>query len=272
MAALAGCSGGSHSMMMMVEPDMASPAPRITVGATDGTVALPMSDITISGTSSGGAIGSIALSHGAGTIELNGNPVQAAVYVRQQFNTPSGDNTLYQTMAVEPGRIWLLWLYCSPTTGMLTDAFYEATDGTTMTEQHMTGTCQDAMMMSTVSVQFPAIDMPPPPLITGYTVQGADVTVDATGQGTVTFGATTLNVFVFSTVDCTGTLCAASATDGWTELHSVLWDQSGARVCFGIIYLRTKDPSHVEVAYSLTLPDLTDPAMNSLLPATWSLP
>ena len=251
---------------------MASPAPRITVGATDGTVLLPMSDITISGAGSGAAVGSISLAHGAGTLELDGHPVPAAVYVRQAFNTPAGDSTLYQTMAVEAGRIWLLWLYCDPTSGNLTTVFYEATDGTSLTQEIATGTCMDADTSSHVAVQFPAIDLSPPPLITGYTVQGTDVSVEATGEGSVTFGATTLRVFVFGTVDCTGKKCAASAADGWTELHSLLWDQPGGRACFGIFYLRTSDPSHVQVAYSLTLPDLTDPAGNMVLPATWTLP
>jgi hypothetical protein len=271
MAALAGCSGGSHAqMMMMAEPDMASPAPRITAGATDGTVKLAMSDITISGAGSGGNVGSFTLTHGSGTVQLGGKSVPAAVYERQDFNAPGGDSTLYQTMGVEPGRIWIVWFYCSPSTGMLTNVFYEATD-TPMTEELVTGTCMDSNMTSTVSVQFPAIDMAPPTLVTGYTVKGADITVDATGQGTVNFGDG-LSIFVFDTVDCTGQPCVASPTDGWTELHAILWDRANNRVCFGIIYLRTSDPSHVQVAYSLTLPDLTDPAGNAVLAATWTLP
>ena len=51
-----------------------------------------------------------------------------------------------------------------------------------------------------------------------------------------------------------------------------MWDQAQARVCFAIFYLNIADPSHVQLAYSLTLPSLTDPAGNLMLPATWTTP
>jgi hypothetical protein len=43
-------------------------------------------------------------------------------------------------------------------------------------------------------------------------------------------------------------------------------------VCFAIFYLNLDDTTHVQLTYSLTLPTLTEPAGNTLLPATWMTP
>jgi hypothetical protein len=269
-ALLVGCGGGAVSppdLAMPLDlaqppPDMALPA-RIRVGATDGMVELKSSDFSLAGAGTN-LIGAIAIDHGAGTIELMGKKVPAAVYERQGFP----GLRLYQTLAVEPDRLWVLWFYCKDTDGTLTGAYYEATDGTMVTYEVGSGVCTDPLATSSVHAVFPAVDLALPPLIDGYTVKGPDVVIDGAQPGMVRFGQTTLAVLVFNTVDCT----VGCGTPGWTELHALLWDPVKARVCFGIFYLQEDKPGQTLVTYSLTLPDLSDPVGRTTLAATWSLP
>ena len=73
-------------------------------------------------------------------------------------------------------------------------------------------------------------------------------------------------VLPFEDVDCT-----ACGQGGWHEIHTLLWDPAGARLCFAIFYLfQPGDP--VLLTYSLTLPDLSDPAGSTQLDATWTTP
>ena len=56
---------------------------------------------------------------------------------------------LYQTLAVQSDRMWVLWFYCSTTDSSLQGIYYEATDGTAVTFESAFGTCQDASATST---------------------------------------------------------------------------------------------------------------------------
>jgi hypothetical protein len=257
-----GSSATSHPDLSMVSDLM---PPRITAAASSGTVTLANADFSISG-SGQARFGAFNITHGSGTIEIDGNAVPVAVYERQAF--PAQNLHLYQTLAVEPSRIWVMWFYCSTTDNSLQDLFYENTDGTAVSEESSTGTCMDANTTSTVTAQFPAIDMPVPALIDGFTMEGPSVHLAGAMPGSVQLGSSTLTVFVFNTVDCR-TNCAPP---GWTELHSLLWDPVKGQVCFAIFYLNLDDTAHVQLTYSLTLPTLTDPAGNTLLPATWMTP
>jgi hypothetical protein len=240
---------------------------RLTAAATDGTVQLRNSDFSVDGAGTA-VIGAFHLQHGAGTIELEQRTVQTAVYQRQMFDDPTFDLTLYQALAVERDRIWILWFYCRVSTHQLDGIYYEATDGTEVTFETAYGTCQDLDTTSTVAVQFPAIDLAPPPLIDGYQIDGGLVKLDGARPGTVTLGGAPLTVYVFNTVDCS----RDCGSPGWLELHALLWDDADKRVCFGIFYLRLNDPDHVQLAWSLTLPSLVDPAGDVTLPATWKAP
>jgi hypothetical protein len=91
--------------------------------------------------------------------------------------------------------------------------------------------------------------------------------LDGATPGSLQLGSATLEVLPFNTVDCHN-----CATPGWMELHSLLWDPVQAQVCFAIFYLIANDTAHVKLAYSLTLPSLTEPAGNLTLAATWTTP
>ena len=163
----------------------------------------------------------------------------------------------------------MLWFYCSTVNQTLGSVYFESTDGTAVTSEPASGNCMDTDMTSTVAVQFPALDLPQPALVPGFTIDGsARFSSTARSRELVDLGGGPLTVLVFNTVDCTK-ICGSP---GWTELHALLWDQANQRVCFAIIYLRSEDTTHVQLAYSLTLPNLTEPDEKVRLAATWTLP
>jgi hypothetical protein len=246
--------------MMQPQPDLAPV--RIGIPATMGTLATG-TDFSINGTGDGARIGAFAISHGLGTLQLDGKTVPAVVYEKQPF----GMVNLFQTLAVESDRLWVLWLYCSISDNSLSDIYFETTDGTSITRTGGSGTCQDMNAMVPVSPAFPALDLALPSLIAGYTISGARVMLDGAMPGSVQIGTSTLTVLAFNTVDC-----RSCAMPGWTELHSLLWDPVQAQLCFAIFYLEAADPTHVKLAYSLTLPSLTEPAGNLTLVANWTTP
>ncbi len=52
----------------------------------------------------------------------------------------------------------------------------------------------------------------------------------------------------------------------------MLYDQANGRACFAIFYMFPDRPSQVDLTYSLTLPDLSDPAGYTSFDATWTAP
>src|SRR5439155_4137103 len=93
---------------------------------------------------------------------------------------------------------------------------------------------------------------------------GPKVSIPQGKPGTVELGAP-MTVLAFNDVDC-----STCGTPGWLELHSLLWDPSKQRACFGIFYLR-EPGKPVLLEYALTLPDLSDPAGLTKFDATYSV-
>jgi hypothetical protein len=71
----------------------------------------------------------------------------------------------------------------------------------------------------------------------------------------------------FESVDC-----SACGGAGWWELHSLLYDPDRQRACFGIFYMAPGATDRVDLTYSITLPDLSDPARFTPFDAEWSTP
>jgi hypothetical protein len=207
-------------------------------------------------------VGAIHVSGSTATVEVAGETLPAVVYERQPF----GQWTLFQTLAVAPNRLYVLWFYCSG--GKLTDVYYEGTDGTKIALESAKGTCMDTLEPTTVDVELPAIAMDLPPLVAGFTLAGPQVALAGAAPGTVTLGMTEYTTLVFDEVDCT----TGCGTPGWRELHTLLWDKAMQRLCFAIFYL-LDPPQPLLLEYSLTLPDLTDPAGDvTLTGSSWTMP
>jgi hypothetical protein len=263
-----GCGGAAptQTQTVVVTPPPPLEGPPFTwplqVAATSGSVKLNDADFSLDGNGTA-RFGSLAVSHGQGQLEIDGRIVPAATWFHQSF--PPYD--LYQTIAVEPDRIWVLWFYCESATNLLRVIFYEGTDGTPMTPETASGTCDATRVdASTVQVRFPAVSLPPMTLPTGFSVDGSFIKVTGGSAGAIFLGKKLQDMFVFSVVDCT-----ACGTPGWTELHSLFWEPIGEALSFSIVYLQASSPRDVLLEYSLTLPGLTDPAEGLLLPATWTL-
>ncbi len=229
----------------------------VTIPATEGSVKLKF------GVSAEGAgtkaVGAIHIVDGAGTVVVDGKTLPAVVYERQPF----GQWTLYQTLAVGPDRLDVVWLYCKG--GAIDGIYYETTAGAPVTPVGSSGTCSESMTPTEPKVSFPAVVLPIPKLLTKYTVNGAKISIQPGKPGTVTLAAP-LTVLAFNDVDCTQN-CGAP---GWRELHALLWDPAKERACFGIFYL-LQPGKPVLLEYALTLPDLSDPVGAASFDATYSV-
>jgi hypothetical protein len=258
---LAGCGGAvaapDAAPALDAGPD-AAPAPPITLGATRGAVDDGF-DVAIDGTA-GVRVGAIALAADTGTLGIDGTTA-AFVYQRQPF----GALTLYQGFAVGPERWDVFWAYCQGPA--LTGAYAEGVGAPTLFYEAATGACADAGAPITAPVTLPALSIPSPAPLAGYTVDGPALTVHHDGTGSITLAGVKLPLIVFGDVDCSQ--CAAS---GWHELHTLVRDDANARAIFVILYLQDAAPGAVLLAYARALPDLTDPIGTVNLAATWTLP
>ena len=230
--------------------------PRIVLPATEGELALDF-DVAIAGDGSS-FIGALDLQNGSGTVEVGGQLLPVVAYERQPF----GDWLLFQLLAVQSDRWYVLWAYCQGSD--LTWIYFEGTDGTRLDAEPASGSCLDGPGPTAAAVGFPAVDMPLPPLIDGFAIEGPSVSLLGAAPGWVDLG-TRHTVLAFDEVDCT----ADCGSPGWREVHSILWDEVAARACFAIFYLFDGAPE-VLLAYALTLPDLSDPAGDVGLAARWS--
>jgi hypothetical protein len=229
----------------------------VTIPATEGSLQLGFG-VSAEGAGSK-AVGAIHIVDGAGTVVIDGKTLPAVVYERQPF----APWTLYQTLAVGPDRIDVVWLYCKD--GVIDGVYYETTAGTPVTLVQSTGTCTESMTPTQPKVSFPEVVLPIPKLLTKYTVTGPKLSIPPGKPGTVQL-ATPMTVLAFNDVDCT----QVCGSPGWRELHALLWDPAKERACFGIFYL-LEPGQPVLLEYALTLPDLSDPAGVTKFDASYSV-
>ena len=254
----AGVGGGaSTSASVGVGGSGGGATNHVLVGPTMGSMMLPF-EVTSHGSGTK-MIGAIDIVSGSGTVVIAGKKLPAVSYRKQPF----GQFTLYQTLAVKPDALYVVWLYCEK--GKLAYLYYDGTDGTPVTPESSSGTCIEGTAKSTAAVSFPALDFALPPLLAKYTVTGPKVAIVPKEPGSVDLGDGPLTVLPFNDVDC-----SSCGMPGWREIHTLLWDAPQKRACFAIFYLLGANKP-VQVTYSLTLPDLSDPAGVTELEATYSV-
>jgi hypothetical protein len=234
----------------------------LSVPATSGQLPLGY-DATITGMGSGD-VGALQITANSGTIEVQGTSLPAVAYEQ----IPFGAYTLYQMLAVAPDHWVIAWAYCNG--GVLDSVYIESTNGIAGEQLNATGTCSATSgPVTNASVDFPAMDLPPPTLVSGFTVTGTDLTYDGAHTGRMVIGQDNWGFFPFTTVDCS----TACGTPGWYELHSILWDQATQRACFGIYYLVLDNTDQVMLDYVICLPNLTDPVgAGAKFTATYTYP
>jgi hypothetical protein len=229
-------------------------------------------DVTLTGAGSGD-LGAISIAHGLGSITFQGAPVDAFYFVGSMVplgTDAGGDSSLaeerdLEIVAVQPGRVILTWVTCYDSE--LAYVYYETTDGiASQKSQPASGTCDVVDQSSAEAVSLPALSIPGPAVVSGFTITGPELSFDGTLPGKATFGGATWAMYPFHTIDCT-----ACASPGWYELHSLFWDPSKRAVCAGILYLEESPMTEVELAYLLCLPGVTSPIANDQLffGSTW---
>lgn len=252
----------------------------IAIPATNGTWAAA-EDVSFTGKGAKD-LGEISITHGAGTIQFKGAPAQAFFYNATAVPTGTGDagdfsgQRDFQLIAAQDGRLIMTWFTCDMSTNKLGFVYYESTDGDSSSstavpggELPATGTCTVAETPSNVAVSLPAVTMPPPPLVSGFTITGADLSFDGTNPGSANVLGETWKMYPFNTVDCSD-----CANPGWFELHSLFYDASNQNACLGILYLLGSDPTQTELAYLFCLNTVTAPLPNEqkFFDSTWTSP
>ena len=235
-------------------------------GPTDGTLNGADLGVDLSGTGTA-PIGTVAITGGHGTVEIDGTPVAAFVVEHQAISIYQ----LYETVAVAPDRMTIFWFYCN--TGALDSEYWEVRRGLAngATESSggdpAAGTCTEHLGAASVPVTLPALSFPAPPAIADITIAAAGLTYDGVHPGTLVAGGVTYGLYPFHHVDC-----RACATPGWQEVHTFLADPTAATLSFGIVYLFPAAANRqTQLSYTTTLPTLATIPDTSFA-GTWTGP
>jgi len=276
LVALAACSSPADDTTTDASADVTSEpdasAGMIDVPATDATWTVS-EDVTFHGKGAGD-LGTITIDHGVGTIDFHGETANAFFLVSTSTPSGTGDGGQFQgerdfeIVAASPDRFVLTWITCANGTD-LAYIYYESTDGlASKQETAATGTCATVTQSTDEHVTLPEVIIPPPAVVPGFTVTGAKMTYDGTNPGSADFSGMTTTMYPFHVIDCT-----TCATPGWWELHSLFWDPSTPTASLGIVYLQEQNPSTVDLAYFIRLPNLDDPiGVQMYFDATWTTP
>jgi hypothetical protein len=275
--ALAACSSaddtttdaGDASTDALGAPDAST---TIDVPATQATWTVA-EDVSFDGTGAA-ELGAIAITHGVGTIQFHGETTPAFFYTSTSTPPGTGDGGAFtgerdfEIVGMTPDRAVLAWITCANDTN-LAFVYYESTDGIASTaELPAKGTCSSVTQSTDESVSLPAMSIPPPKVVSGFTISGPSIAFDGANPGTATFASTSWTLYPFNVIDCT-----TCASPGWFELHSLFWEPSTQTISLAIIYLEQASPNSVALAYLVRLPQLDDPIGQRLdLPATWTTP
>ncbi len=196
-------------------------------------------------------VGTIDIQNSTGSVVIAEESLDVLVY--QKIPWEEFERTLYQTIAMSPEVLYVMWFYCDDSDD-LREVWLEGIDGYELTWEQGTGSCSGLDETHSVDVEFPAVDWPVPETLSHFEVTGADLEIGPDTGNRVLLGGRNYHVVVFDEVDCT-TICGG---DGWYELHALLWDPATPRVYFGIFYLYDDNP-HIQLAWVIGLPDLDEP-------------
>lgn len=241
-------------------PIPTQPSDRLTIAATDGTIQTPF-DVTVRAGSDDTKI-VMNLAHNVGTVNYHGRVLQAVALFEQPF--PAIGQTIYETLAVDAHGIYVFWAYCQG--DAVTALVSVAPDGAGLRTVGAAGGCTHGTSGVQTRVRFPAVDAPKAPLVGNFHINGSALQLDGASPGRIVFGGAFAKLLVFAQIDCTR-VCGA---DGWYELHALIVESTG-RVTLGILYLHPSDPSHVTLAWCISLgpdPQLLESAGN--FDARWS--
>lgn len=210
-------------------------------------------------------VGPIQISQNLGSVSVDGQSV--AIFAQDYTYWETAHADVFQLVGATSDRLYSFYLYCDPT-GKLTHIWHETTDGRGMFGESASGTCALSQTASRSSVSLPAVSMPPPPVVRGFTLHGAQLALEDGLPGWIYLEGRKLTLYPFASVNCTD--CDTSS--GWWELHSIIWDAEARQATLGVLYLNPTMPGLVTLEYTLMLPYLARPGRGTLYLARWTTP
>jgi hypothetical protein len=231
---------------------------RIAIDATDRVV--PVADVAAEGRGTD-FVGALRLAHGVGTVELGCETLQVAVY----DSFVAADGTLQVTaLAVKSDRLYALQFECDE--ARLGSVWYETTDGAAIVPEQLSGSCSEVALPADSRVIFPAIDMPLPRTLTGYTIDGPEISLRREGRGSLGLDGVSHELFVFGDHRCVENC----ELDYWSSLEALIWDRSSGRLSYGLLYLQ--DVDRVTLRPRATLPGFVEQVGARTLTAAFAVP
>jgi hypothetical protein len=198
-------------------------------------------------------VGDISVVGNTGTIQVRG--VKVPTFIQENIPWTAKGYTLY-------------WVYCQR--GKMASVYLEAVDGLSLENEPASGSCELTEQDTSFEVSVPDIALKPIKPVKGFEINGDQVYLSPeSGLGIVDWPELGEKYLFapFSKVDCSD-----CGTTGWHELHSLFWNESMNRVCFGIIYLQNQSPSEISISYSMCFPDLERALDGVKIQSVWTVP
>lgn len=246
--------------------DAPSDAAEDDAAMVEGVVTLPF-DLTAEGRGSI-RVEAVTVARSAGLVEVDG-PLPVIVYERTRW--PEFDYVLFHVLAPEADNLNVMYFYCGNRSADSFDYIWHESFDVYLEYEAASGSCTstDDPVEAEVALHALAARPAPEDLVTGFSVNGADLSI-GDGGGSIVLDGVTYGAWPFESVDCTVD-CSADPADGWWELHMLLVDEATAERCFGIVYLLVSYPDLADFQYGFCLSSLR-PLARATLPATWTAP
>jgi hypothetical protein len=272
---LSGCAASSGAN---ADPKFTSPLQKDSLYQTVAQGALPSISIqssqkqlsaeysaSIEGTGSN-LVGEMSISGNVGSIEVAG--ARLPTFIQENIPWTGMGYTLYQGLAFDETHFFVYWVYCQ--SGSISSVYIEGVDDQTLESENASGHCDSTVQDTSFEVSVPDIALKPIQPVQGFEIDGNQIYLSsASGLGIVDLPALGEKYLFtpFSRVDCSD-----CGNGGWQELHSMFWNESLSRVCFGIVYLQNQAPSEVSIDYSMCFPDLERRLDGVKIQSVWTKP
>jgi len=216
-------------------------------------------------------VGTIDIYQNKGSIEIDS--LKLKTFIQHVIPWEGKQLTLFQGLAFDEKHFYAYWVYCSPKSE-ITHIYYESSDGSGMKWEAAKGVCISSKYSSATQIDLPEIQLKKPTPVSGFNIMGKNILLNSKGSGSVVLGKTSqkFEFIPFTTVDCSQCGATKSREDGWYELHSLLWNSSENRACFGIFYLFNNPRTPISLHYSMCFPDLDQSLNSTSFTAQWTSP
>jgi hypothetical protein len=206
-------------------------------------------------------VGNVSLVDGVGRLSLGCEAVPAAIYSRGSGN----EGQWFNGVAVKPDRLYPFSLLCLA--GELRGFYYQGTDGTASTYEPATGSCRELSATVSSRVRLPAANVVLPKLVSGFTIDGRELSLALDGKGSLMLGGVEQRFAVFDVTGC-GDDCE---DDEWHSLHALIWQPGEQNVSLAQLELfGPEDP--IELDFTVTLPSFTSELAGLSFDATFTTP